>query len=554
MGDFFNKRTIEFVLNKEDGSTVYADNFFIKPENEVFKYRNELQKAIKGIREPLFVCYFCSQIIKINGGGQTKKILHFAHKKDSDFCHIKTDNNYSRLEIQRVKYNGAKESFLHFETKNLIKEFIESNNDFSNIKVEKVLKSNTNYLEWKKPDISATYKNINIVFEIQLSTTFLSVIVDREHFYKENKTYILWVFRNFVIDEFKQRFTEKDVFYSNNRNAFVLDDEAINLSQQSNDLYLLCYYQVPVIVNLKIHYNWDFRYVCFEQLTFDEVNLKVFYFDVNKEERRLGEELLMIENDLKEKELAKQYKVDTPKRQERNIDYDYYTYTPPYYDFEKENEQLSVDRKEQYIIDQNILFDETNRSTRIALRNESYITNYQRLFLQDPNIIYDKMFELFKNDYVFTKTDLRFINKEFESKISTNEKLNEGTIIYFISISIFLSRLSKYKEIFNSYDSSIQQHLFSILSIKKARVIGFNYQNVIQIVNLYANPKNPKAIYFDLILASIKSYYGVNKFCSTYDKHGLLINKIQDIEDWKPKQETKYNKIVKIVFPELKLD
>ena len=54
--------------------------------------------------------------------------------------------------------------------------------------------------EWKKPDISASYKNINIVFEIQLSTTFLSVIVDREYFYKDNQTYILWVFKNFVID------------------------------------------------------------------------------------------------------------------------------------------------------------------------------------------------------------------------------------------------------------------------------------------------------------------------------------------------------------------
>jgi hypothetical protein len=189
MSDFFNKRTIEFVLNKEDGSTVHADIFFVKPENEVFKYRNELQKAIKGIREPLFVCYFCGQNIKINGGGQTKKVLHFAHKRDSDFCYIKTDNNFSRLEILRVKYNGAKESPLHFETKNLIKEFIESNNDFSNIKIEKVLKSNTNYLEWKKPDISATYKKVEVVFEIQLSTTFLSVIVDREHFYKENQSY-----------------------------------------------------------------------------------------------------------------------------------------------------------------------------------------------------------------------------------------------------------------------------------------------------------------------------------------------------------------------------
>ncbi|KIX22078.1 hypothetical protein SY27_05270 [Flavobacterium sp. 316] len=547
MSDFFNKRTIEFVLNREDGSTVYADDFFVKPENEVFKYRNELQKAIKGIREPLFVCYFCGQNIKINGGGQTKKVLHFAHIKDSDFCHIKTDNNYSRLEILRVKFNGAKESPLHFETKNLIKEFIESNSHFSNIKVEKVLKSNTNYLEWKKPDISASYKKINIVFEIQLSTTFLSVIVDREYFYKENQTYILWVFRNFVIDEFKQRFTEKDVFYSNNRNAFVLDDEAINLSQQKNDLYLLCYYQVPIIENLKIHYNWECKYVCFEQLIFDEVNFKVFYFDVDKEERILKEQIFTIEKDLKLKEIAKQDKEEALNLQnQRTSYYDYYYNVI-------ENEELIIDRKIQYINEQNRLFEEQNRITRIELRNGSYITNYQRLFLNDYNVIFDKIFELFKGKYVFTKTDLNFIKREFENKISTDERLNEYSIIYFMSISVFLNRLSKYEELYNSYNSSIQQLLFAILSIKKKRVIGSNFTNLIQIVNHHTNLKNDRVVYFDVIVKAIETYWwNIDEFCSSQDKKGLLKPKILNITNWKPEQDTKYNVIVSIVFPEMK--
>lgn len=546
MNDFLNKRTIEFVLNKEDGSTVYADDFFVKPENEVFKYRNELQKAIKGIRKPLFVCYFCGQNIKINGGGQTKKILHFAHKKDSDDCHLKTDNNYSKLEIQRVKYNGAKESPLHFETKKLIKEIIESNNEFSNIKVEKVLKSNTNYLEWKRPDISASYKNINIVFEIQLSTTFLSVIVDREYFYKENQTYILWVFRNFVIDEFKQRFTEKDVFYSNNRNAFVLDNEAINLSQQNNDLYLLCYYQIPIIENLKINYNWECKYVCFEQLTFDEVNFKVFYFDVDKEEKILNEQILKIEKELREKKIAKQEKEEALNLQ--NVRTSYYNY---YHD-EIEGEEPIITTKEQYIIERNKLFDEVNRSTQIELRNISYITNYQRLFLKEHNLIYDKIFELFRNGYIFTKTDLSFVNKEFENKIPTTEKLNEFTIIYFISISIFLSKLSKKKELFNSYNSSIQQLLFTILSIKKKRVIGSNFSNLIQVVNHYTNLKNDRVVFFDVIVKAIEAYWGIDKFCSSEDKKGLLKPKILNTNNWKPQQDAKYNEIVSIVFPEIK--
>lgn len=542
MSDFINKRTIEFVLNKEDGSTVYADVFFIKPENEVFKYRNKLQKAIKGIREPLFVCYFCGQNIKINGGGQTKKILHFAHKKDSDDCHLKTDSNYSRLEIQRVKYNGAKESPLHFETKKLIKEFIESNNEFSNIKVEKVLKSNTNYLEWKRPDISASYKNINIVFEIQLSTTFLSVIVDREYFYKENQTYILWVFRNFVIDEFKQRFTEKDVFYSNNRNAFVLDSEAINLSLQNNDLYLLCYYQIPIIENLKINYNWECKYVCFEQLTFGEENYKIFYFDVNKEEKRLNDEILATEKELREKENANQHRA-------KDIDYEDYNYS----NYEDEIEEPELTTTQKFIRDRNIAFDENNRTILIELKNKSLITEYQQLFLNQQNEMYDKILMFFQKDYILSIEDKKFIKKIFDVSISKNENLNNSSIIYYVSISLFLSKLSKNKDLYRIYDKKVEQLLFAILSIKIKKVIGNNFSNLIQFVNYYTNLKNDRVVFFDVIVKAIEFCYvgGIDEFCKIEDKKSLLKPKILNVNNWKPQQDTKYNEIISIVFPEI---
>lgn len=554
MNNFFNKRTIEFVLNKDDGSTVYADSFFLKEENEVFNYRSELQKAIKGIREPLFVCYYCGQNIKINGGGQTMKVLHFAHRKDSDFCHLKTDTNYSLLEIKRLKYNGAKESPLHFETKNLIKQFIELNNDFSNIKVEKVVKSNTNYLEWKKPDISATYKKVEVVFEIQLSTTFLSVIVDREHFYKENQTYILWVFKNFEVDEFKQRFTEKDVFYSNNRNAFVLDDEAIKLSNENNDLFLLCYYQKPKIENLKIDYDWCFEYVNFNKLTFDEVNYKIFYFDVIKEEETLNNEILATQKEIREKELEEQQKAkeDALKRfaeREKYIEYDYEDYN--YLNDENEIEEPKIDPKVKIIRDRNIAFDENNRSFFVQIRNE-IPTEFQQLLLRQQSDLFEKITDFFKKEYEFRTQDKKFIKNVFDVSLSNNEKLNDNTLVYYVSISIFLSRLTNYKELYNNYNISIQQLLFAILSIKMKKVIGNNFSNLIQIVNHHTNIKNDRVVFFDVIIKAIETYWGIDKFCHSEDKRGLLKPKILNTSNWKPQQETKYNEIISIVFPEIK--
>lgn len=550
------RRTIQEVLNKEDGKTIDADIFFNQSKNEIWKRRIELQEVIKGIREPIFVCYYCSQNIKINGGiGLGKKVLHFAHQKDKGYCILKTDTELTKEEINRAKYNGAKESPLHFETKNLIKKLIELNKDFSSIEIEKVVKSNSNYLEWKRPDIKAIYKKVEVVFEIQLSTTFLSVIVDREHFYKTNQTYLLWIFKNFEIDDLKQRFTEKDVFYSNNRNAFVLDEEAIKLSVQNNDLFLLCHYQKPKIENLKIDYDWCFEYVNFNKLTFDEVNYKIFYFDVSKEEETLNNEILATQKEIREKEIKEQQKakenaLKQQKEIKKNIEYDYDDYNYSYY--ENEIEEPKIDPKLKIIRDRNIAFDENNRSTIIDLRNEFSITNYQRLFLKQQSEMYDKIFEFFKNEYTFTKEDKEFINDEFSRKIQSSDKLNENTIIYYISISIFLSRLTNYKELYNNYNGSIQQLLFAILSIKKKKVIGNNFSNLIQVINHHTNLKNDRVVFFDVIVRAIETYWGIDKFCNSEDKKGLLKPKILNTNSWKPQQETKYNEIVSIVFPEIK--
>ena len=519
-----------------------------------------MQEVIKGIREPIFVCYYCSQNIKINGGtGLGKKILHFAHQKDRGYCILKTDTELTRQEINRAKYNGAKESPLHFETKNLIKELIELNNDFSNVHVEKVVKSNSNYLEWKRPDIKATYKNVDVVFEIQLSTTFLSVIVDRQHFYKENQTYILWVFKNFEIEEFKQRFTEKDVFYSNNRNAFVLDNEAINLSKQNNDLYLLCYYQKPKIENLKIDYDWCFKYVNFTQLTFDEVTFKVFYFDVSKEEETLNNEILATQKEIREKELADQQKIKEntlklQKGREKKIEYDHEDYSHAYYEDEIRLPELTTSQK--LIRDRNIVFDENNRSFLVQIRNEFFATDFQKLFMRQQSEIYDKIFEFFKNSYEFTTQDKKFIKNVFDVSILNNEKLNDNTLAYYVSVGVFLNRISKDKSLYSLYNGKVEQLLFAILSIKMKRVIGNNFSSLIQFVNYYTNLKNDKVVFFDVIVKAIEFCYvgGIDEFCKIEDKKGLLKPKILNTNNWKPQQDTKYNKIVSIVFTEIKFD
>ena len=325
----------------------------------------------------------------------------------------------------------------------------------------------------------------------------MSVIVDREHFYKENQTYILWVFKNFEVDEFKQRFTEKDVFYSNNRNAFVLDEEAIKLSSENNDLFLLCYYQKPKIENLKIDYDWCFEYVNFNKLTFDEVNYKVFYFDVSKEEETLNNEILSTQKEIRENELAEQQKAkeDALKRfkeREKYIEYDYEDYN-----FSNDDDEIRLPElttSEKLIRDRNIAFDENNRAFFVQIRNE-IATDFQRLFLSQQSEMYNKIFDFFKKEYEFRTQDKKFIKNVFDVSFAKNEKLNNDKLVYYVSVGIFLSRVCKNKELYNLYDSKVQQLLFVILSIKMRRVIGNDFPNLIQFVNYYANLKMIKLFF-----------------------------------------------------------
>lgn len=551
MDDFFTKRTIEFVLNKDNGSTIEANHFFLKEENEIFRYRNELQKAIKGIRDPLFVCYFCGQMIKIRGGGQTKKILHFAHRKDSEICHLKTDTHHSALEINRLKYNGAKESPLHFETKNLIKEFIELNNDFSNIKVESVVKSNTNYFEWKKPDISAIYREVNVVFEIQLSTTFLSVIVDREHFYKENQTYILWVFKNFELDEFRQRFTEKDVFYSNNRNAFILDHNSINLSLKNKDLYLLCYYQKPIIEDLKIKYTWESQYVCFNELIFDDLNYKIFYFDVELVENKLIIELKEIINKIEEEQRiveAEQKRI----QREKEIELEEERIQIEKEHIETRNERVNfLRKKELYSAERQMSLDERHRLFReinedffIRLKENYHVrSDFKNVFYTPQYELSSELDRLFMNGYKLSETDKMFLKVEFNIELNKKSKLREMEILYHLSLSTFYVKLKSPQNMFLL--PKVERLLCSILSFKTKKIIGYSFDNLIQVAHHTFSKKENMQVF----LNAIEAYYGLNSLLAQ-DKNKKLRNKILEFHDTKPEQSAQYNEIIKLIFPE----
>lgn len=336
-----NIRTIETVLNLDTGKIINANTFLELDDHIVFPFREKCQDAYKKKRDPFLVCEVCGQMVQISGGkGINGKIKYFKHLKDSKDCPIKIDTKLSREEILRGKFNGQQEGALHIETKQLIYNFLCLNKDnkgeVSFAQPEMVNKSERDYLKWKKPDVTSIFKDKKLVFEIQLATTFLDVICERQHFYKENQSFIIWVFKNFEIEADKQRFTQKDIFYSNNRNAFILDEEAIRLSNLHNDLFLLCQYQKPIELNEKIIYEWKSKYVNLSDLIFDEENYKVYYFDVNQAENEITD---IVEKKIVErKEAEKILKAEQEKLRLQKIK-----------DWEEEQRQIEAEQEKKYL-------------------------------------------------------------------------------------------------------------------------------------------------------------------------------------------------------------
>ena len=269
------KRTIEEVYDLKDGVFIEAKEFFSRSESEIIAFRKHLEEAIQ-LNQPRFVCSHCRQMVKISGKSTVKgKVSFFSHLHDSDDCDIKTTTQLSKEEIEARKYGMVGESERHKRLKSFISTYLENCTGVSDVQVSKRIKSDIPYLNWRCPDVTAQYKGKKLVFELQLSTTFLSVIVDRDIFYRLNNYFVIWVF-NF--DNMENKLTldnllAKDIYYANKRNVFILDEEAMEKSKEENKLYFSVKWLDD---NNKFT---EKRLVSLDELSFDDNSCKPYFYD-----------------------------------------------------------------------------------------------------------------------------------------------------------------------------------------------------------------------------------------------------------------------------------
>ena len=264
------ERTIEHARDLVTGEEIEASKFFQQEEEILFSQRrrcaDDNRENCKGL-----VCSYCNQPVYIVGDKSQE--MFFKHYQERADCPIKTKGNFSQEDIDRMRYAGVKESVLHQTLKQEVGNALLSDSGrFKDVKMEKIRYSTKDPTLWRRPDVSGTFLGQKMVFEIQLSTTYLNVIAEREAHYRDDKSFILWLFASF--DPNGLKFVHKDILYANHGNAFVFDEEAMKRSNADGRLILHCY-QLLKRGGSALG-EWVDTFVELADLTFDAMDFRVY--------------------------------------------------------------------------------------------------------------------------------------------------------------------------------------------------------------------------------------------------------------------------------------
>lgn len=308
--------TLKEVFSPSDGKFYFVRDILERSQKELFEMRRKLRPRVG---ELSMLCSTCYQPVIL--AGRLDQSFYFRHIKDSDDCPIKTTSHLTFDEINAMKYNGQKEGPLHRDNKLLIAKLLESDPTFSRVEVEKTFREeNITGIakKWRRPDVSAinTKLGVRVAFELQVSTTFIDIIIAREEFYKNSAAFILWVFLDFE----EKKFTELDIFYANKSNAFIFDDEARAASLVTERLLLKCYYHEYYALELQdsaiVSMRAANKLVSLDDLTYNKDTGKLYFFDSDLSEINAQNQAATIKEDKAKEKLLLEKKEREASRKE----------------------------------------------------------------------------------------------------------------------------------------------------------------------------------------------------------------------------------------------
>lgn len=301
---------IKEVIDQRNGGKEFpAGEFILNERRDIAKLRMGIFDAIKR-NEPTIICAACHNPVYPKRYADRSR-FYFAHIEGvGSNCPYEERDPHLRTErIDAMRYNGQKEGSDHIRMKELLVASIAADAGFDAEKtaIERNWYGITDQKKWRRPDVAAARKLDNghvlrVAFEVQLSSAYLKVMAARRDFYLQENALLFWIFKEASLDDPRQY--QDDLFYNNNSNLFVVDDETLLLSQEKGKFVLRCHYLEPIST---ICEEWRTRMVTFDELTVVLDKHQVYWFDYEGVKAKLKEEAMLEKERIEANEARQQF-------------------------------------------------------------------------------------------------------------------------------------------------------------------------------------------------------------------------------------------------------
>ncbi|MDI1294857.1 MAG: DUF6035 family protein, partial [bacterium] len=228
-----------------------------------------------GRGKPRLVCPMCGVTLFL--ASSMRKNFYLRHRSEDGSCPAVTHSGLTEAEMRAMKYRGAQESDAHLRTKELLVRSLGADPSFSEVRVEATWRASEGMSGLRRPDVSAQCGDLRTAFEVQLSTTFLDVVLGRERFYREEGAALVWVLPSF--DPSYRRMTTDDLLFGNNSNILVVDDATVAASITARQLVVRAWHRQPRIEGERVIDDWIERLVPWGELLIDVDRQTVCAFD-----------------------------------------------------------------------------------------------------------------------------------------------------------------------------------------------------------------------------------------------------------------------------------
>ncbi|OGA24250.1 MAG: hypothetical protein A3H34_05930 [Betaproteobacteria bacterium RIFCSPLOWO2_02_FULL_67_19] len=284
------QQTVEIAIDTETDQRIAASELLTLPEADFSAMRRlamaERVARKNGANRARYICAICRIPLWLSRYNHDEGNRWFKHDEASTGCPWFEGNKLSPVQRRALIYRGQQEGAEHRRVKEFIASWLEKEPGVTKVDRELVTHGQILKGEWKRPDVQCVKDGKRIVFEIQLSYTFLSEVIKRDEFYRREGIFIIWVFSFFDL----RRATVRDEAFFNQRNLFVLDATAFAETAKRSLLTFNGHFQNPVFNGNAIEDEWTTRPITLQEAQFPTSTYRPFFFDYDAARRALERE------------------------------------------------------------------------------------------------------------------------------------------------------------------------------------------------------------------------------------------------------------------------